>query len=383
MAPALGINDMTLNLDQFARRMARPAAAAPATTVVDPAAVALQVFGVEFSLDSRDSLIAQLEQKVPVNGQTSSALSGPRGATVVGEFAPAHLTAQILEDHLPLFTGLKPIDSSNPACDYRPLIPLITNAIVAIRTELSKPEPLPDAVDGSLTALCGYNPDKFDPMAMTAATAGGLLGDARNRCGFSVDIKDSCSAGDETAITSFGNAVALVNIVASTWHKAKTGRGSKGFSAGVYPLLRNLRAIVLDLIRLREHVGSAAWMTSELPGSSGRPVFAWDLYQWIYDYANHGAEQELQLAGKDAVCGVASTMTAMKKMIDTTLVLTPAVPPKKTPVETPCSAIAASFSTAEVQNLVHDLSCHMQNVITIAGTLSATCAHDAEPSKAS
>jgi hypothetical protein len=374
---------MTLNLDQLARRAARPSAVPPATTVVDPAAIALQVFGVEFSLDSRDSLIAQLEQKVPVKGQTSSALP-PSGATVVGEFAPAYLTAQILEDHLPLFTGFKPIDSSNPsACDYRPLIPLITNTIVAIRKELSKPEPLPDAVDGSLTALCGYNPDKFDPMAMTVATAGGLLGDARDRCGFSVDIKDSCSAGDESAITSFGNAVALVNIVASTWHKVKTGKGSKGFSAGVYPLLRNLRAIVLDLIRLREHVGSAAWMTSELTGSSGRPVFAWDLYQWIYDYANRGAEQELQTAGKDAVCGVASTMTAMRKMVESTLVLSPPQSPKKAADPVPCSAIAASFSTLEAQTYVHDLSCHMQKVIDVAGALSAPCAPDAQPSKAS
>jgi hypothetical protein len=344
---------------------------ASSTAIFDPAKIARQYFGFEFNLASRDQLIAQLAT-VPIEEETGDGEPAPAGAaspsprprvTIVGVFSAPYLAATTLQDYLPHLGEVVPLDSSSgEACNPRPLLPLITNAVNGIVTELSKPEgPLSDSVNNFLGILCGYDKDKPTP-PMTAKDVQGLFGDYARRSGLASDAPRTCSPEEEKILTTFSNVLAVSNMLLQVWDLVHESDGGQYFSIAIPRFRRNFRAIVLDLEQLSCLVPMADWKTSQIPEKPR--VFAWDLYQWIYGYADQGAMTDLEDGGKDAVGVVSKTISAMKQLLEKLRSAKPAAAGE-------CSGIAATFKTEDVTAALTQLSCHMNNVIDIARDLGA------------
>jgi hypothetical protein len=345
------------------------------TTAFDPAAVVRQIFGVDFALSDRNRLIAQIDRALPIETgvsgkpviqlQRDPAASPGDGAPSVGPTALPAFAAQILQKNASLFSEIKPFASiERKGCDFQNIVPLATITIDDLVEEFSTPEPpLQVRVDTLLGMLCGYKPGEGEPKPLTLQSVTGHLGVIRDRCG--LDAGKACSVDDEKVLTAFSNIVTLVNSLVQTWDAARKSDADQFIGVGVYPLQRNLSAIVSSLTQLRDLVPSSVWITAEVQSSPR--VIAWDFYQWIYQYASVGAVRDLRAGGKDAVCVVAGTFLSINELFEKTFVApaTGAVP---------CAGIAA-FADGKVKDVLNDLSCHLQRVIEVARDLAGnqTC----------
>lgn len=331
---------------------------------VDPAALAADVFNVDFSLTSADALIAQLESAVSLDDEKkTSRLAATQEKCVcrtptrlpndASPFATASVVAQVLQESVAQLAQVEPLEAvRDDGCDYQTILMQVTSSATAIAKELSKPEPFADRVNFHLTALTGF---ELEEEAVDLGSAGDLAL-LRKRLG--VDGA-ACSVKDERTRSAFSSAVQFTFMARQAWQKALAARPGS-LAAAMPSLQRSLRGIVLAGDELRQAVPSSAWLTYEI--QSDPPIVAWDLYQWIHDEASAGALNDLKQGGRDGIGKVNAKMTRIKELVDSTLRVTVGDEDEADPCK-------AAFRNKKVQAIVGELICLMEQVITVTNKL--------------
>lgn len=330
---------------------------------VDPAALAADVFNVDFSLTSADALIAQLENAVSLDDErkTSRPVATQercvcRTATHLrtdsGPFATASVAAQVLQESVAQLAQVEPLEAvREEGCDYRTILMQVTSSAAAIAKELSKPEPLADRVNFHLKALTGF--EQADAETIDPRSDLGMLG---KRLG--VDGA-ACSMKDERTRTAFSSAVQFTFMVGQAWRMAQAAR-PQSLTAAMPSLQRSLRGIVLAAEELRQAVPSSAWITYQIQAEP--PIIAWDVYQWIHDEASAGALGDLKQGGRDGIRNVHDKMKRIRDLVVSTM----RVRVSEEGLEDACQA---AFKNKKVQAIVEELICLMDQVIGITKNL--------------
>lgn len=331
---------------------------------VDPAAIAADVFNVDFTLTSADALLAQLENAVSLDDETTTSRpvaaeercvchTSTRLRADAGPFATAGLAAQVLQESVSQLSTIEPLeDVREGGCDYRTILTQIRSSVAAIVKELNKPEPLDDLVALHLKALSGSDP--VQPAPLDADNVGGDLGTLRKRLG--LQAGKECTVRDERVRTVFSSVVQFTSVVGESWRKARASRG-KSLTLAMHSLQRGLRGIAITAEELRQAVPSSAWITYQIQNDP--PIIAWDLYQWIHDQASAGALNNLKQGGRDGIRNVNETMYRLKTLVEKRL----RVPPG---TNDPCKA---AFADEDVQPIVEELICHLQRVFDVTKEL--------------
>ena len=332
-----------------------PGPLAPSSaSIVDPAAIATDVFNVDFALGSPETLLAQLASAVPLDDEEAPDATDTncvcpakrRSRPGVGPFAATLLAAQVLQENVLHLSEIEPIAAAaKTSCDHRTIVPLIRNNVDAIVKELSKPEPLAERVNAYLGALSGHEPGSA--VAPSTDEIGGDLGVLRDRLGLKANL---CSVRDEKTLSTFATVVQFTNMLVQSWEAAQNDDGNY-VTTVVHALRRSLRNVVGAADHLRRKVPSTAWLASQI--QTDPPVFAEDLYQWIHRWAGEEAPRDLKLGGRDGLRDVHRTMKSIKalaqKMVKT----------KKNGPQSP------ALAGKEVQEIVAELIGHMDDVIKI------------------
>jgi len=332
------------------------------TASVNPRDVAAEVIGFDLNPDpsNRTAILEALTRAFPLTTdkttqkrvvqttpvRTTAGIK--RSYPLVGRMNVAAVALQSLADQAEQF-DVRSLGSCDNGCGPEPLVGLIRRTIRELVEDFAGGHN-PHAIDSGLVTLCGFDiePNGFpnNPNAL-----GGYLAQLRDRC--HLDLSSVCCGLEgQQGVTGFDTLVGMTSIFARAWLDARTDN-RRFFAVNVHEVQHHLFGVVSTLAHLRRKVPAEAWVTAEIP--SNPPIPAATLWDWMHRYCSKRALEMLRHGcdGKTAV------RDRMRKFHDLVSALICGDDP-------PCGLRA--FHGHEVQALVRDLQCHVQNIIAALST---------------
>jgi hypothetical protein len=358
-----------------------------ATSIIDPNAIASEIFGLRLDrvdLAHRKSLIDALTRSFPIlpdpektgrfvvghQPASESFTTQASGFPLVGPLATAAAALQALSKHAAGIDEIQPLSGADDDRPHEPILVLIHGIIDDLVRQFINGRPIVQQVDVDLRTLFGSILPKLPLQS-------GYLHELEERCG--INPENISTIDDEKIFTNFSTLVALALMFAQAWEDARKRQDSHRFFAiDIQDLQRYLFAIGTALSRLRALVPPAAWATTEI--GTTPPIIAGDFYNWMQEYVSTTAPAILR-QGRDGVFAVCKTMKEFDAILNV-LELPPAVIPrpgkpgqkqkdrKPAPGVDPrghCAGVPGAFDDEEIQDVIHELLCHVQHVI------DATC----------